>query len=113
MSDRPEPLRRLDELIAGATFRHEHIADLHLLAPDDQSTRLIRESADIALRQMPALTRDVWAAERTWQEQELLDPERAAETLRRIDAEMAKIEPDLRALAERQRQIVRELRDRR
>lgn len=113
MSDRPDPLRLLDELIAGATFRHEHIADLHYLAPDEQSTQLMRESADIAIRQMPALARDVWASEWTWQEQELLDPERAAEALRRIAAEMAKIEPDLRAMVERQRQIVRELRERR
>lgn len=113
MSDRPDSLGRLDDLTAGAMFRHEHIADLHFLAPDEMSMQLMRESADIVLRQMPTLARDVRAAELTWQEQALLDPDRAAEALQRIEAEMAKIEPDLRALVERHRQIVRELRERR
>lgn len=113
MSDRPGPLHRLDQQFAGATFRHEHIADLYFLAPDERSLKLVRESADILLREMPALARYVRASERAWEEQELLDPIRATETLQRIEAEVAAIEPDLLALLGRQSEIVRELREKR
>jgi hypothetical protein len=113
MSERPGPLARLDLLFAGATYAHENIADLHFLAPDDRSLQLLRESADILLRQLPALAREVRASEHVWAERELLDPVRAAETLKRIEAEVAAIEPDLRALLRRQSLIARELRENR
>lgn len=111
MSERPGPVGRLDRLFAAATLAHEHIADLYRKAPSDHSRELVRESADILLRGMPALASDVRASARVWAEQELLEPPRAAETLRGIESQMAAIEPELRALLGRQVQIARELRD--
>lgn len=112
MTERPGSLGRLDRLLAAATIAHQRIADLHARQPDELSLALLRESADIVLRQMHDLAAGVRARGRIWAEQELLDPERAAETLRQADTEMAEIEDDLRVLLTRQEQIARELQNR-
>lgn len=109
MTERPEPLRTLDGLMAAATIAHERIADLHARAAGRRSLRLLQESADIVFRQMTALTSEVRLAERDWAEQELLDPPRAADTLRRIEAQMAGIRVEFERLLSRQVAIARGL----
>lgn len=95
--------------MAAATIAHERIADLHTRVAGQRSLRLLQESADIVFRQMTALTSEVRNAERDWAEQELLDPPRAAETLRAIEAQMGEIRPELDRLLSRQIAIAREL----
>lgn len=110
MTERPGPLGRLDRLYAGATIAHERIAELHRRAPSERSAALMRESADIVLRRLPALTIDVKAAGRAWAEQELLAPDEATETLRHAESLLAGIENEFGELRRRQDAIVRELR---
>lgn len=110
MAERPGPLGRLDRLVAAATIAHEHVADLHRLAADEGSLQALRESAEILFQRMPAITSGVRACARVWAEQELLDPDRAADTLRSIESEMTVVEPELRSLLRRQSQLARRLR---
>lgn len=64
MSDRLEVLDLLDAYFAAATMAHEYADDLHYklatLQADDLHTRkLLADSADVVLREMPRLVREL------------------------------------------------------
>lgn len=109
MPDRPGALGWLDRQFAAATLAHERIADLQRRAGTERARELLRESAEIVLWQIPNLTRGVTAAAVTWDEQQLLDPPQAQQTLRLIEAQISEIENELVALRGRQIAIAREL----
>ncbi len=117
MSDLPDPIQRLDDIFAAATVAHEYIADTHrelieLHADDAESRRLLTESATVILEQMPGLSRGLRRLATDWSEQEVLDPQRAADTLERFSTTLAEVEPALEALGVLQRQIAAKLTDR-
>jgi hypothetical protein len=114
MVDRPEALTRLDAFRTTTTIAHEAIFDLHraLVAAgqdDDRTRELLAESARIAVRDLPDLTAPARGMQERWDEQSLLDPARAGDTLRELEAELRRVEPSVRRLLDRQRQIARTL----
>lgn len=117
MTALPSPLEQVGRYFAAATIAHEYVADLdrelaELGQRDDLTTELVRESADVVTRQMPALTRRLRDLAGTWTERRLLDPAKADATLADIDAEFASVEPKLSALRARQDAIAAALRKR-
>lgn len=60
---------------------------------------------------MPELTSEWRVLEREWSEQELLDPPKAERTLDILAARFGELEPALRALRDRQDEVVAELVD--
>jgi hypothetical protein len=117
VKDRPEPLARLDLLFEAARIAHEAIFGLHrrlvLLGADNEETRrLLRESARIALDDLRALTAEARGLAAQWDEQSLLAREEADRTLQAVRAERERIEPDLERLRLRQQEIARHLRSR-
>jgi predicted metal-dependent hydrolase len=117
VTDRPEPLERLDGYFAAARIAHEYISDMHrelveLDAADEQSRELLHESVAVTLERMPTLTRRLRALEREWAEQELLDPPAAERTIMRMDGDLAELMPAIAELRARQDQIAVQLLDR-
>lgn len=117
MTSLPSAVERVGRYFAAATIAHEYVADLDrelaaLGQRDDQATELVRESADVVTRQMPAVTQRLRNLAGTWTERQLLDPARADATLADIDAEFASVEPKLSALRARQDAIAAALRER-
>jgi hypothetical protein len=117
MTDRPQPLRRLDGYFAAARIAHEYISDLHrelveLDAADEHTRELLHESVSVTLERMPTLTRRLRALERQWAEQELLDPSTAERTIRQLEDDLAAVMPAIAELRARQNQIAAELLDR-
>ena len=91
MSDRLEVLDLLDAYFAAATMAHEYADDLHYklatLQADDLHTRkLLADSADVVLREMPRLVRELRGLTRQWEEQALLDPAQAERTAQSLEA---------------------------
>ena len=114
VNERPEPLARLDLLFEGTRIAHEVAFGLHrrLVAfdADDADTQgLLRESASLALYELPAIAAEARRLAAHWDEQSVLTPETAAETLEDLSAELERIEPDLERLRARQREIARDL----
>lgn len=84
-----------------------------LLGADDEDTqRLLRESARIALDDLRALTAEARGLAARWDEQSLLAREEADRTLQATRAELQRIEPDLQRLRLRQQEIARDLHSR-
>ena len=82
------------------------------MGADDERTRtLVRASADITLRLMPELSKEVRHLGRTWRDQEVLNPPEAERTAELIQARLAALTPQLTELRQRQDEIARELRD--
>jgi hypothetical protein len=114
MADLPQPVQRLDARLLAATIAHEYVADrcrelVELDADDDRSRRLLAESAAIILERMPRLAAPLRRLAREWAEQDVLDPQRPEQTLADLSASLARIEPCLGDLRERQREIASEL----
>ena len=110
MSGRPEELERLDTIIAGVDIAHEVIFDMYreLLERDQaqtESAKLVAESAQIAVVQLPRLVAPLRRLATRWDEESLLDPAAADRTAEQIAAELAVVEPELRSLVARQREI--------
>ena len=114
MADRPEPLAQLDLHFLAARIAHEYAADLHyelaeLHADDAHTRKLLSDSANLILREMPRLARELRSLEREWEEQELLDPAEAERTAQFLRDRWADVAPKLAALRARQDAIVAEL----
>jgi hypothetical protein len=112
LAERPGPLGQLDRYFAATTIAHEYIADLHreLVARhrDSERTReLLAESAAVVLERMPELTRELRRLGLEWEDQKLLDPPQAEQTLQIIERSLAEVEPELSALRARQDEIAR------
>jgi hypothetical protein len=117
MTDRPQPLERLDGYFAAARIAHEYISDLHrelveLDAADEHTRELLHEPVAVTLERMPTVTRRLRALEREWAEQELLDPLTADRTIRRLEDDLADVMPAIAELRARQNQIAAKLFDR-
>lgn len=115
MTDRPAALTLLDLQARAVMLAHAAAADLYReLAKvgddDDRGLALLHESAALALKRMPALTRPLRGLEEAWDEQDVLDPAAAMRTLRRLEAELGEILPAVLQLRLRQDEIVAELR---
>jgi hypothetical protein len=116
MTERPDPLVRLDSYFAAARIAHEYAYDLHrelveLDAANDHTRELLNESAAITLERLPALTSSLQDLEHEWAEQELLDPQAAQRTAERLESSLAAVTPQLATLRARQDQIIAELLD--
>jgi hypothetical protein len=116
MNERPERLRRLDDVVAGVRIAHEIIFDMHseLLERhpgQNTSAGLVAESAQIASLHLPRLTSVLNSLAARWDEEAVLDPDAADRTAGELAAEFEKIEPELRTLVDRQREISVALRD--
>jgi hypothetical protein len=110
----PEPLRRLEEIKLGASIAHETIFDLRRALVDRGRATpaveaLLAESATITLEAVPSTTAPIERLAERWREQSVLAPREAASTAGELRAEFDRIEPMLRALANRQRQIAVQL----
>jgi hypothetical protein len=114
MTERPEPLRLLDLYFLAATLAHEYAAGVHrrlveLDADGAHTRKLLSDSANVVLREMPRLTLQLRGLGREWEEQELLDPAQAERTARSLEARWADTAPELAALRARQDEIAAEL----
>jgi len=117
VSDRPEPLSRLDLLFETGRIAHEANFDLHgelaaLGADDHYSRSLLRESARIALDDLVTLTAPARELAARWDEQALLARGEADRTLQAVHTELERIGPDLQRLRARHAEIARDLRSR-
>jgi len=117
VSDRPEPLSRLDLLFETGRIAHEANFDLHgelaaLGADDDYSRSLLRESARIALDDLVTLTAPARELAARWDEHALLARGEADRTLQAVHTELERIGPDLQRLRARHAEIARDLRSR-
>lgn len=115
MVDCPEPLVRIDRYFAAAVIAHEVIFDLHaeLVAQgraDARTRALLHESAHLATVEMAEAATEARRLAAVWIEQQLLDPTSAADTLRLLEAEVRRVEPELVRRRARQNEIVTELR---
>lgn len=115
MSALPEALRRLDVLTAAQRIAHETIYDLHdalASAGHDRSksAELLGESSRVAIRDAFAVTSAMRRLSGRWHEQSVLDPVAAEETASALEAELARVEPQLLSILNRQREIAAELR---
>lgn len=117
MTYTPEPLARLDLLLSAARLAHEVIFDLQNEltargAAGEATSALLRESAAIALEELPAVLAEARRLAARWQEQSVLDPDEAGRTVNALQAELDRAEPRLQALRGRQRRIARDLQSR-
>lgn len=115
-SDVPEAVERLDLYLAASRIAHEAVSRLQqTLAArdryDEHARELVREAARVALSELPDTLREARRLRALWEDQRLLDPEGATETLGALEAEMGRIQPRLAGVRERQNAIVRELRE--
>jgi hypothetical protein len=114
MTDRPEELELVDRYQVAAEFAHQFAFDSHrklveLGAADDNTRRLLAESATIALQEIPAFVRDWHPVEREWFEVELLDPAELPRMTEVLKSRFAELSPMFEALRARQDKIVAEL----
>lgn len=115
MPERPQAMQRLDGLLGAATIAHEAIFDMRreLVTKDRakaEQASLVEESARIVTAELPNLSARTRELFRSWGEQSLLEAERAAKTLKELEAEIKRIEPSIQALLDRQREIASRLR---
>jgi hypothetical protein len=113
--ERPAAIKRLDALFSAAMIAHEAIFEMRreLIASDRgdaEQARLLEESAQIVTGKLPGLTIRVRQLSDKWSEQSLLDPKGAEETLAEVEAELARVEPQVQPLLSRQREIAARLR---
>jgi len=116
MADRPEPLELVDRYFLAARYAHQYAAGVHrqlveLDAADEETRKLLGESAAVVLQRMPRLAREWRGLEREWSEQELLDPSKAECTARALAVRFAELGPALRALRVCQDELVAKLVD--
>lgn len=116
MPSRTRALEQLDSYFAAAMIAHGYVADVRrkltaLGHAGGETLALVHESAAITTQQMPELAGELRILERELATQELLDPVAADATRRKIGTVFARVEPDLRALRERQDEIARTLRN--
>jgi hypothetical protein len=105
----------LDTLLAQAAITHEAIFETRreLIGRDrdrPEQADLLAESARIVAAGLPALTASARRLARAWQDQDVLDPMAAETTLAELEAELARIGPEVFSLLDRQREIAARLR---
>jgi hypothetical protein len=93
MSDRPEEIERLKDILRGAGLAHEVIFDLHRRLLDSDPSRtdsleLVAESARIATVRLPQLTAGLRGLASRWDEQSLPGPEAANRTAELLAREL-------------------------
>lgn len=115
MPEQSPAITRLNSLLAEAAIAHEAIFEMRreLIARDRgtaEQARLLAESVRIVTVDLPALTATARRLARSWQEQNVLDRQAAETTLVELEAELARIKPELFPLLGRQRQIAASLR---
>lgn len=113
--ERPSATKRLDALLSAAMIAHEAIFEMRreLIANDranPEQARLLEESARIVTAELPDLSARARQLSAQWGEQSLLDPEGAEDALNELEADLRHIEPDIRPLLNRQREIATRLR---
>jgi hypothetical protein len=115
MPERPPAIKRLDSLLSAAMIAHEVIFEMRreLIATDranPEQARLLEESARNVTAELPALSATSRQLSARWGEQNLLDPEGASKTLEELEGELQRIDPGIRSLLNRQREIAAQLR---
>ena len=115
MAETPVPVARLDNYLATVTFVHEAIWELRTAAvvverDDARVHEWFREAAELVVVEFPPILREARRLRELWSEQEVLDPAAATDTLRLLADELDRVGTAMRALRERQNEIVRELR---
>lgn len=114
MTERPAPLELLDLWLAAFRVGHERVFDLHrdlvsLGVADARARQLLQASAGVALEEATALTGHARCLAAAWEEQSLLDPPAAEDSVRALQRELDRIEPEIRSLQARHQAIAREL----
>ncbi len=115
MSDAHESLSRLDNLLEAFVIAHETIYGLHRGLVDFErnssvSAALLDESARAVVKAVPDITATARALAARWHEQSILDPVAAIGTAEQLEVELGLVEPSLRELMDREREIIGELR---
>lgn len=115
MPERPPAIKRLNSLLGAVTIAHEIIFETRreLIADDrgnPEQARLLTESAQIVTVEIPGLSATARQLSARWQEQSLLDSKGAEQTLAELQSELARIEPNVDSLLNRQREIAKQLR---
>jgi len=115
VAERPPALARLDSFLAASVIAHEATFDLHrelaeLGRVGADADELLVESARLTLRELPRTVGEARRLAATWRDQSMLDPAVAATTLEVLVGELDRIEPAMRDLLKRQREIAERLR---
>lgn len=110
MADEENPTSAIDALLSATLIAHEAIADIQLElaavgADSSESRGLVAESARITLQDGPRLSAEARRLASKWDEQRLLDSDRAALTMDQLRREVPRVELALRRSVDRQRQI--------
>lgn len=113
--ERPPATKQLDALLSSAMIAHEAIFEMRreLIAGDrgnPEQARLLEESARIVTVDLPGLTASARQLSVRWAEQSLLNPEAAKETAGELEAELGRIEAEVKSRFDRQREIAARLR---
>ena len=115
MPKRADPIKRLDALFSAAMIAHEAIFEMRReLVADDrgdaEQAGLLEESAQIVTGKLPRVAAKARQLSSMWAEQNLLDPDEAEETLKKVEAELDQVEPEAQVLLNRQLEIAVRLR---
>lgn len=113
--ERLRPVERLDSLFSPSLIAHEAIFDLHrelvsVGRDTERSHELLEEAARVILRQLPELAEQPRNLAIRWEEQNVLDPGAADETLHEFAGELERVEPQVACVRDRQREIAASLR---
>ena len=113
MPEHPPAIKRLDALLSAGMIAHEAIFEMRreLIASDranPEQARLLEESAGIVTGELPGLSAKARQLSTQWVEQSLLDPEGAEGTLKELEVDLRRIEPQ--SQLDRQREIAIRLR---
>lgn len=110
-----DPLAAIESLLeiimlahAAIYTEHRRVADLG--ADDDESRRLLAESAQIVFDRAPAVSQRARELAAEWGATQLLDPQGASSALAAVETEAAGAERALRQLLHRQEEIADRLR---
>ena len=115
MPEEPQAITQLNSLLGAATIAHEAIFEMRreLVARGQGSpeqAQLLAESARIVTVDIPRLSAAARQLSAEWRDQSLLDTGGAKETLAELESELARIEPEIDSLLERQREVAAQLR---
>lgn len=115
MPERPPAIAHLNSLLGAVTIAHEAIFEMRreLISRDlgnPEQARLLAESARIVTTELPGLSAAARRLAAKWRDQILLDSEETKETLAELESELARIEPDIDSLLNRQQTIATQLR---
>ncbi len=112
--DLPAPFARIHQALAAATMRHEYLGmiyrDIAGEGTAETGRRLLRRSAEIVTRDLPAMVRPIHDLEHRWLEATTLDPAQTPGIVALATEVLSRITPEMHLLDGEQDEIVSAMR---